>query len=129
MFLFFFVLSRAWDKEKILSPHEESNLRPSDSALQCSTTFLFKQIIYIYIYPKTIEKSLNENSLVELFSGIRASIFSLSHGRDGRAQYIPYLLFLSTNITLSTFLILAVCRTRVVEHRSAESEGLRFDPS
>ena len=26
----FFVLSRAWDKEKILSPHEESNLRPSD---------------------------------------------------------------------------------------------------
>ena len=30
MFLFFFVLSRAWDKEKILSPHEESNLRPSD---------------------------------------------------------------------------------------------------
>ena len=31
--VFFFVLSRAWDKEKILSPHEESNLRPSDSAL------------------------------------------------------------------------------------------------
>ena len=30
----FFVLSRAWDKEKILSPHEESNLRPSDSALK-----------------------------------------------------------------------------------------------
>ena len=23
---FFFVLSRAWDEEKILSPHEESNL-------------------------------------------------------------------------------------------------------
>ena len=33
-----FVLSRAWDKEKILSTHEESNLRPSDSALRCSTT-------------------------------------------------------------------------------------------
>ena len=33
-----FVLSRAWDKEKILSPHEESNLRPLDSALRCSTT-------------------------------------------------------------------------------------------
>ena len=26
----FFVLSRAWDKEKILSPDKESNLRPSD---------------------------------------------------------------------------------------------------
>ena len=34
----FFVLSRARDKEKILSPHEESNLRPSDSVLRCSTT-------------------------------------------------------------------------------------------
>ena len=30
-----FVLSRAWNKEKILSPHEESNLRPSNSALRC----------------------------------------------------------------------------------------------
>ena len=34
----FFVLSRVWDKEKILSPHEETNLRPSDSTLQYSTT-------------------------------------------------------------------------------------------
>ena len=34
----FIVLSLTWDKEKILSPHEESNLRPSDSTLWCSTT-------------------------------------------------------------------------------------------
>ena len=27
--VYFFVLSQAWDKEKILSPHEESNFRPS----------------------------------------------------------------------------------------------------
>ena len=58
-----------------------------------------------------------------------------------------HLLFLSTNVTLSTLLILAVCRTRVihelhktpsspwsicssvVEHQSAESEGLRVDSS
>ena len=33
-----FRLSPAWDKEKILSPHQESNLRLSDSALRCSTT-------------------------------------------------------------------------------------------
>ena len=33
-----FVLSRAWDKVKILSPHKESNLRPSDFVLRCSTT-------------------------------------------------------------------------------------------
>ena len=29
----FFALSQAWDKENILSPHEESNLKPSDSVL------------------------------------------------------------------------------------------------
>ena len=34
----FFVSSPAWDKEKILSSHEGSNLRPSDSALRCSIT-------------------------------------------------------------------------------------------
>ena len=36
--MFFFVLSRAWDKEKIPSSHEKSNLKLSDSALRCSTT-------------------------------------------------------------------------------------------
>ena len=29
--MMFFVLLRAWGKEKILSPYEKSNLRPSDS--------------------------------------------------------------------------------------------------
>ena len=33
----FFVMSRVWYREKILSPHEESNHRPSDTALRCST--------------------------------------------------------------------------------------------
>ena len=33
---FLFVLPRAWDREKILSPHEEPNLRDSDTALRCS---------------------------------------------------------------------------------------------
>ena len=33
-----FVLSLVWDIEKFLIPHEELNLRPWDSALQCSTT-------------------------------------------------------------------------------------------
>ena len=36
----FFVLSQMWVKEKILSPHEESNLRCLDTTLQCSTTEL-----------------------------------------------------------------------------------------
>ena len=34
----FFVFSPAWDKEKILSFHKESNLRSSYSAPRCSTT-------------------------------------------------------------------------------------------
>ena len=34
--MMFFIFS--WDKEKIVSPHEESKLRPSDAALCCSTT-------------------------------------------------------------------------------------------
>ena len=34
----FFVLLRVWDKEKILSSHEELNPWPSYSALWCSTT-------------------------------------------------------------------------------------------
>ena len=31
--MFFLILSQVWDKEKIPSPHEESNVRPSESAL------------------------------------------------------------------------------------------------
>ena len=34
----FFVLSWVWDKDKILSPNEESNLRPMDSVLRYTTT-------------------------------------------------------------------------------------------
>lgn len=37
----FFVLPRAWDKETIVSPHEDSNLRPLDSALRCSMKFIY----------------------------------------------------------------------------------------
>ena len=29
----FYILLQAWDKEKTLSPHEELNLKPSDSTL------------------------------------------------------------------------------------------------
>ena len=84
-------------------------------------------------------------------------IFSLSHARNKtrkknlslflyRAQNLPPLIFLPTNITLSTLLILAVCKKRVMnlvidlahcgvtvtqwlQHLSAKSEGLRFSSS
>ena len=63
------------------------------------------------------------------------------HIINDRNENLPSLLFLSTNSTLSTLLILAVRRTCVVgahhgvsvvqwlEHRSGKSEGLRFDSS
>ena len=38
----FFVLSRTWDKEKILSPHEESNFRPADSEKKHLCLFLYR---------------------------------------------------------------------------------------
>ena len=65
------------------------------------------------------------------------------HRAQNLVSFFPYL----QNITLSTLLILTVCRTRViyklrdrsrspwgicgsvVQHRSAESEGLNFDSS
>ena len=40
----FFHLVTSVGQRKILSPHEESNLRPSDSTLRCSTTE--PQILY-----------------------------------------------------------------------------------
>ena len=43
----FFVLSQAWDKEKVLSPHQESNHRPSDFVLQCSTSEPQRDMLYL----------------------------------------------------------------------------------
>ena len=68
----FFVLSRTWDKEKILSPHEESNFRPADSE---------KKHLCLFLY---------------------------------RAQNLPSRVVISTTFTLSTLLIQAVFRTRVI---------------
>ena len=41
----FAVLSRAWDKGKILSPHQEWNVTPSDSAFGHSTTISIIKVI------------------------------------------------------------------------------------
>ena len=54
-----FISSRVWDKEKILSPHEESNLRPSDLhsntlplSHRDSTVSKVYYLIYIYYFFK-----------------------------------------------------------------------------
>ena len=88
----FFVLSRAWDKGKILLPSEESKLRPSDSALRCPTT--------------ESQKLHGERGLLPI---------SYSSMQD--ACHINFIIDL------------AHCGVSVIEHRSAESEGLRFDSS
>ena len=50
-----FAVSRAWDKEKILSLYEESNLRPSDSEPQCSAKGLlrFKSLRGHSVFPSS----------------------------------------------------------------------------
>ena len=48
----FFVLSRAWDKEKIPIPHEESNLIPSNSGLRWPMLAPCRQIRSIIILVK-----------------------------------------------------------------------------
>ena len=87
----FFALWRAWDKEKITSPHEESNLTPSDSALRCSTT-----------EPQRLhgERGLLRNSYDTRrrteFEGMRFGyswglrVFSLSHARDKTKNVFLY---------------------------------------
>ena len=53
----FLVSSRAWDKENVLNSHEESNLRPSDSALRCSTTEpqrLYGELLSLYGHAKSL---------------------------------------------------------------------------
>ena len=105
----FFVLSRAWDNEKNLSPLEESNLRPSYSALRYSTTEL--------------QRVNGERGLLRSSYDTRPFFFLCStlEKQDEkhisllyRAQNSPFFLFLFTNMTLSTLLILAIDRTRVI---------------
>ena len=105
----FFVLSRAWDNEKNLSPLEESNLRPSYSALRYSTSEL--------------QRVNGERGLLRSSYDTRPFFFLCStlEKQDEKhisllyqAQNSPSFLFLFTNMTLSTLLILAIDRTRVI---------------
>ena len=103
----FFVLSRAWDNEKNLSPLEESNLRPSYSALRYSTTEL--------------QRVDGERGLLQSSYDTRPFFFPLFHARKTRrktyffislllyrAQNLPSLLFLFTNMALWTLMIQAI---------------------
>ena len=43
-----FVFSTVWDKEKILSPHEELNLRPSESLFHAVEKIKFHLSLFLY---------------------------------------------------------------------------------
>ena len=106
----FFVLSRAWDNEKNLSPLEESNLRPSYSALRYSATELQRV---------NGERGLLRSSYdTRPFSFLCSTLEKQDEKHISlllyRAQNLPSFLFLFTNMTLSTLLILAIDRTRVI---------------
>ena len=100
----FFALWRAWDKEKIPSPHEESNLRPSDSLLRCSTT-----------EPQRLhgERGLLRNSYDTRrrteFKGLRFGsswglrVLSLSHARDKTKNVVLYF-FNELNLPVLNFM-------------------------
>ena len=61
-----FVLSRAWDKEKILSPHEESNLKQ---------TILKFLLWFLYMFELIIrDKSLEEKNDRKILSGFRTQV-------------------------------------------------------
>ena len=82
-----FVSSRLWDEGKILSPHEELNLAPLDSALRFSLSCFYLQ------------------------TWLNRHCWSLQY--EGRVSYE-----LSNRSNSQWY-----------EHRSAESDGLRFDSS
>ena len=62
----FFVLSRAWDKENILTPHEESNLKPSHSTPRCFTTALRKALKQLEHSPRK-----KDTLIVYTFEGLQ----------------------------------------------------------
>ena len=101
-----FVLSRAWDKEKILSTHEESKFRPSDSALRCSTTepdstvgeVYFEFEVHVTRVPHTAKIS-NVDRVMFVKRIAEMVVFYSCHERGTkniflyRAQNLPFLLF------------------------------------
>ena len=75
----FFVLSRAWDKEKILSPHEESNLRPSDPALRCSNHWATETTVSEIYYEVHMTRVLHTARI----SNVDSVMFVDRNKRDG----------------------------------------------
>ena len=82
-------------QEKILSPHEESNLRPSDVSYDALTL------------------NHRDSSVSEVYYEVHMTRV-LHTARIGNVDSVMFLDRNSRDIMLSSLLILAVCRTRVI---------------
>ena len=111
----FFVLLRAWDKEKILSLHEESNSRPSDSSLRCSTTE--PQRLYKHDVNKVADRSSMQDTCHKNFNCNRPrSLLSLCGSVRG--------IFLPTGCSI-VFSVFQRTGERVWNLREFKGRGLR----
>ena len=88
--------------KKILSPHEESNLRASDSALRCSTTE--PQRLYGGYTSLTVESMWLSGRALEPKVWGSIPDFSLSHARD-KTKNIFLSSLPSSKLTISTISI------------------------
>ena len=88
--------------KKVLSPHEESNLRPSDSALRCSTTE--PQRLYGGYTSLTVESMWLSGRALEPKVWGSIPDFSLSHARD-KTKNIFLSSLPSSKLTISTISI------------------------
>ena len=78
-----FVISIVWNKENILSPHEESNLRPLDSAFRCSMLRLRGEVSEVYYevhMTRVLHTSRISNVDSVMFVNIRGEIVSFELG-------------------------------------------------
>ena len=90
----FFVLSQAWDKEKILSPHEESNLMGTQNFFFVPVSWQLKtKNIFLYFFTelKTYHLSysiykqvicLKINFLLQYFQLLEARKRTIWYGRE-----------------------------------------------
>ena len=85
-----FVFSTAWDTEKILSPHEELNLRPSESLFHTveKTKFIF---LYFFTELKTYHLS-NFNVICDTSSRIILNIHAAMKVREMAVETVQLLL-------------------------------------
>ena len=115
-------VSVAWDKEKIQSPHEESNLRPSDlrsDALPLSHRDSSVSEVYYEVHMT--------RSMQDVFGSWQdeKTSFSIPH----RAQNLPSLLFLSKPIHVWRILIVLTWRllTEYVAQMATENKIIKDD--